>query len=224
MLQIDNLVKSYKVEGGQKVTVLDIRHFAMQAGEKATLVGPSGSGKSTLLQMISGILRPTEGRIQLQGLQLDQLGEAELDRFRAQHIGYVFQSFNLLPGFTALENVLVAMRFGSALPRKERRARAIDLLSQVGLGHRLHHRSGQLSHGEQQRVSIARALANRPVLVLADEPTASLDSDNARQVFNLLTEACRDQGAALLLCTHDMELAGQLDRMVHIRDLSGEEK
>jgi len=224
MLQIDRLTKLYTMEGGQKVRVLNIRHFAMPAGEKTALVGPSGSGKSTLLHLISGILRPTEGTIQLLNRPLDRLREAELDRFRAKHIGYVFQSFNLLPGFTALENVLAAMQFGPALTRKERKARAVELLGQVGLGHRLHHRSGQLSHGEQQRVSIARALANRPALVLADEPTASLDSANAQQVFSLLTDACRDEGAALLLCTHDMELAGKLDRMVHIRDLSGEER
>lgn len=223
MLQIENVVKCYSVEGKRQVRVLDIRSFGMEAGEKAALVGPSGSGKSTLLHLLSGIVRPTEGTIRLLDRRLETLSEAELDRFRARHIGYVFQSFNLLPGFTAIENVLAAMQFGSgALSGKEKKERAAELLGQVGLGHRLQHRPAQLSQGEQQRVSIARALANRPALVLADEPTASLDAANADKVFDLLMGACKEEGAALLLCTHDSELAGRTDRIVRIRELSGE--
>ncbi|MFC5701678.1 ABC transporter ATP-binding protein [Cohnella faecalis] len=223
MLQLENVVKSYTVEGKRQVRVLDIRSFGMAAGEKAALVGPSGSGKSTLLHLLSGIIRPTEGTIRLLDRRLETLAEAELDRFRACHIGYVFQSFNLLPGFTAIENVLAAMQFGSsALTGKEKKERAAELLDQVGLGHRLRHRPAQLSQGEQQRVSIARALANRPALVLADEPTASLDAANAGNVFELLANACKEEGAALLLCTHDSELAGRMDRIVRIRELSRE--
>ncbi|MDO3679060.1 ABC transporter ATP-binding protein [Paenibacillus ehimensis] len=220
MLHAKNLSKSYPLPGKRQVNVLNIAHFAMQAGERVALVGPSGSGKSTLLQLIAGILRPTSGTIRLLDRQLERLSEAELDRFRAQHIGFVFQSFNLLPGFTALENVLAAMQFGKTVPPKAQKQRASELLAQVGLEHRLHHKPGQLSGGEQQRVSIARALANRPALVLADEPTASLDHANAEQVFSLLAEACEQNGTALLLCTHDPELAGRLDRVVSLRELS----
>ncbi|MFM1651671.1 ABC transporter ATP-binding protein [Brevibacillus sp. B_LB10_24] len=220
MLEIANLTKSYQLPGKEQIHVLNIARFHMNAQERVALVGPSGSGKSTLLNIIAGILRPTSGQIHLLDQQLERLPEAKLDRFRARHIGYVFQSFHLLPGYTVVENVLTAMRFGKTIPPKEQRQRAVELLSQVGLAHRLYHKPGQLSTGEQQRVSIARALANRPALVLADEPTASLDRDNAAQVFALLMETCRSNNAALLLCSHDLELAGRLDRMIHIRDLS----
>jgi ABC-type lipoprotein export system ATPase subunit len=220
MLHIENLTKSYPLPGKQQVDVLSIAGFHMEAGEKAALVGPSGSGKSTLLHIIAGIVRASSGSVKLLDKQLNGLSEAELDRFRARHIGYVFQSFNLLPSFTAIENVFAAMQFGKAIAHKDQRKRADELLSQVGLAHRLHHKPSQLSSGEQQRVSIARALANRPALVLADEPTASLDAGNAAQVFSLLVDACEQHNAALLLCSHDLELAGRLDRMVNIRELS----
>jgi ABC-type lipoprotein export system ATPase subunit len=221
MLIIESLMKSYPSQGKQApVSVLDIPAFRMAECEQTALVGPSGSGKSTLLNLIAGIVRPTGGSILFRGHPLEKMSEAQLDRFRASHIGYVFQSYNLLPGFSALENVLVAMRFGKGIPPKDRKRRARELLDQVGLGHRLEHKPSQLSNGEQQRVSIARALANGPGLVLADEPTASLDVGNAEQVFQLLTDTCRANGAALLLCSHDLSLAGRLQRMVNIRDLS----
>lgn len=220
MLDLEHVTKSYRLPGNEFVDVLSIESFRMDAGERVALIGPSGSGKSTLLNIIAGIIRPTAGTIRILEQQLDQLPEPELDRFRARHIGYVFQSFNLLPGFTALENVLAAMRFGGIVPRREQKQRASELLAQVGLEHRLHHKPSQLSSGEQQRVSIARALANRPSLVLADEPTASLDVHHASQVFSLLVEVCRANGAALLLCTHDLELAGRLERIVNLRDIS----
>lgn len=220
MLHIQNLTKMYTAQGKSPVPILNIAGFSMAGQEQTALVGPSGSGKSTLLNIIAGILRPTAGSISFKGMELGELSEAELDRFRAQHIGYVFQSYNLLPGFTALENVLVAMRFGNSVPVQARKGRARGLLEQVGLGHRLSHKPSQLSNGEQQRVAIARALANRPSLVLADEPTASLDRDNAEQVVRLLMDTCRTNGAALLLCSHDLELAGKLQRMVSIRELS----
>ncbi|WP_040951688.1 ABC transporter ATP-binding protein [Gorillibacterium massiliense] len=219
MLHISNLSKIYPLPGRKTAEALRIANFNMGDREKVALVGPSGSGKSTLLHLIAGILRPTTGSIRLLDHQLETMGEAELDRFRASRIGYVFQSFNLIPGLSALENVTAAMSFGRVIPARERKARAATLLDQVGLSHRLQHKPAQLSSGEQQRVSIARALANRPALVLADEPTASLDYDNAQQVFILLTEACQLHGAGLLLCTHDLDIAGKLDRIVRIRDL-----
>jgi ABC-type lipoprotein export system ATPase subunit len=222
MLIVDRLKKSYILPGNQEITVLNINHFQMNNHEKVGLVGPSGSGKSTFLNIIAGIVRPTTGIIFMMNTQIDQLPEAKLDHYRARQVGYVFQNFNLLSGYTALENVLIAMQFGNVISRNERRKKAIELLSQVGLDQRLHHKSGQLSNGEQQRVAIARALANRPSLVLADEPTASLDYHNAQQVSALLADACRVNGAALLLCTHDLELANKMDRIVNIRDLSDE--
>lgn len=223
MLLIEQLTKSYPLPGNRQVDVLNIPLLRLAAGEKAALVGPSGSGKSTLLLLIAGIARPSGGSIRVNGTQLELLGEAALDRFRAQQIGFVFQSFNLLPGFSAQENVLAAMQFGRVIPPAERRARAARLLTQVGLGHRLHHKPGQLSSGEQQRVAIARALANRPTLVLADEPTASLDRANTEHVFALLSDVCREHGAGLLLSTHDPELAGRLERIIHLRDMSAAE-
>ncbi|THF83546.1 ABC transporter ATP-binding protein [Cohnella fermenti] len=224
MLVLEEVSKTYPMKGGSAVPVVSVSRFAMAAGEQAALVGPSGSGKSTLLHLISGVLRPTSGSIQLLGRELGSLSEAELDRFRAKHIGYVFQSFNLLPGFSAAENVMAAMGFGRTIPARERKERAHMLLGRVGLGHRLNHRSHQLSQGEQQRVSIARALANRPALVLADEPTASLDGANAQIVYALLAEACESEGAALLLSTHDMELAKRTGRVVPIRELAAREE
>lgn len=220
MLRLKQVTKSYPMDGNRLIDIVHIPYFAMEAGEKTALVGPSGSGKSTLLHMIAGIVRPTGGTIRLLGEALEEMGEAALDRFRARHIGYVYQNFNLLPGFSALENVLAAMQFGGCIPARERRERAETLLAQAGLSHRLRHKPGQLSNGEQQRVAIARALANAPKLVLADEPTASLDSGNKEQVFHLLMEACRQQDAALLLCTHDLELAYRLDRVVRMSELS----
>ncbi|WP_248925795.1 ABC transporter ATP-binding protein [Paenibacillus hamazuiensis] len=220
MLVLDKVTKSFAISASERIEVVSVDYFEMQRGEKAALVGPSGSGKSTLLHLIAGLFRPTSGSIRLLDKPVHGMKEAELDRFRAQHIGYVFQSFNLLSGFSALDNVLAAMKFGNVVPRKEQKERAAELLAQVGLGHRLDHKPSQLSGGEQQRVSIARALANSPALVLADEPTASLDADNAAQVFSLLVDACRSGGTALLMCTHDPELAGQLDKTINIRDLS----
>lgn len=220
MLELERLTKSYRLSGNQSVDVLSIDRFRMDAEEQVALTGPSGSGKSTLLNLIAGIIRPTGGTIRILEQQLGELPEPALDRFRARHIGYVFQSFNLLPAFTALENVLAAMQFGRVIPRQEQKKRAAELLAQVGLEHRLHHKPGQLSSGEQQRVSIARALANRPSLVLADEPTASLDVHNAAQVFSLLVEVCRANRAALLLCTHDLDMAGRLERIVNLREIS----
>ncbi|WP_127585634.1 ABC transporter ATP-binding protein [Paenibacillus koleovorans] len=222
MLHIEGLVKTYQAAAGAlPVPVLDMDSFYMGEQEQVALIGPSGSGKSTLLNIIAGIVRPTAGTITFRGHHIERLTEPQLDRFRAQHIGYVFQSYNLLPGFTALENVLVAMRFSMmAASSAEQKQRAAELLSQVGLEHRLQHKPSQLSGGEQQRVSIARALANRPALVLADEPTASLDSANAEKVFRLLGDACRANGAALLLCSHDVELVRQLGRVVPLRELT----
>jgi putative ABC transport system ATP-binding protein len=180
-------------------------------------VGPSGSGKTTLLHIVAGILRADEGEVQIAGADISRLSEPARDRFRAQHLGYVFQTFNLLPGFSALENVLLGMSF-SDRPADSGRARR--LLERVGLGARLSHRPAALSVGEQQRVAVARALANKPKLMLADEPTASVDAKHQQQVIELLRETCREDQVSLVLVTHTADVSGQFDRVERLDQLN----
>jgi putative ABC transport system ATP-binding protein len=199
------------------VNVLDVPAFAVAEGEQCALEGQSGSGKSTLLHVISGIMRPDAGSVRIDGLDITRLAEARRDQVRADKLGLVFQQFNLLPGFTALENVLVAMSFGSGKPD---RWRAADLLASVGLAQRLHHKPAALSVGQQQRVAVARALANRPRAILADEPTASVDAAHQRQVIDLVRGTCTEQGVALLLVTHDPAVAAQFPRRLRLEDFN----
>ena len=217
VIQLEQVRKSFTMPGGERVDVLDIDSFAVAEGEHLALEGQSGSGKSTLLNVISGITRPDSGKVIIDRIDLARLDEARRDRVRADKLGMVFQSFNLLPGFTALENVLVAMAFGSGRPD---RARAIGLLEAVDLGHRLHHRPAELSTGQQQRVAVARALANRPRVVLADEPTASIDAAHQRQVIDLLRDTCTTHGVALVVVTHAPEVAGQFPRRLRLEDFN----
>lgn len=217
MLELNDIVKSYRsAETGRDIDILQIEKLTIQPKEKVSLIGPSGSGKSTLLNIIAGIIRPTSGSIQLSGQQLIGLSDKQWDAIRTKQIGYVFQSFYLLPGFSALENVLLAMQFAGTLRGKAREERAKQLLRRVGLESRMHHRPHQLSNGEQQRVAIARAIANEPALVLADEPTANLDTATASLMIELLTEICAEQGAALLLSTHDHSLIPYTDRTLRL--------
>ncbi len=201
LLEVTDLRKSYRRPDGTVHTVVNIPRFALEAGEQLALRGESGSGKTTFLNVVAGIIRPDAGEVWLDGRNLCPLPEAERDRVRARTLGYVFQSFHLLPGHTCLENVLLGMAFGPG----EDRERAAALLERVGLGAHLDHWPRQLSTGQQQRVAVARALANRPKLVLADEPTGNLDRVNARAVVSLIRETCREAGAALLLVSHDVE-------------------
>lgn len=210
MLQLIDVKKSFVEPDGSPLPILDIPEFHVAAGEQMVLVGQSGSGKTTLLHVIAGITRPDSGRVRIDGWDITLLGEAECDRFRAERIGYVFQTFNLLPGFSALENVLLAMRFARGRPDK---TRAKHLLERVGLGHRLTHKPAQLSVGEQQRVAVARALANRPKILLADEPTANIDTAHQQQVLDLMRQSCREEGVALVIVTHSPEVAAQFDRV-----------
>jgi ABC-type lipoprotein export system ATPase subunit len=199
LLEICDLKKSYLAVDGSTRPVVDMASFSMAAGEQWALQGRSGSGKTTLLHLVAGILKPDSGRILLQGQDLASLDEAERDNVRAHRIGYIFQTFNLLQGYSALENVMIAMSFGS-IPDL---AKATALLSRVGLGQRLHDKPSQLSTGQQQRVAVARALCKNPSLVLADEPTGNLDEANAGEVLALIRQACKDAGAGLLLVSHD---------------------
>jgi putative ABC transport system ATP-binding protein len=196
-------------------------------GEFVALVGPSGSGKSTVLNLIGGLDRPTSGQVWINGIELSASDERTLTRHRRQHVGFVFQSFNLLPRLTAEENVALPLMF-SGVPEKERRARARALLERVGLGPRLTHRPTQLSGGEQQRVAIARALVGQPAILLADEPTGNLDTATGAEIMALLKELKQDQrsarspdrrrGLTLLVVTHDPEVAAFADRIVKLRD------
>ncbi len=213
MLILREVKKSFVEPGGERLPILDVRDFRLGTGEQVALVGRSGSGKTTLLHTIAGISRPDSGVVEIDGVDITRLPEAGLDRFRADKIGYVFQTFNLLAGFSALENVLLGMAFASGRP-DEQRARM--LLSRVGLAHRLEHRPAMLSVGEQQRVAVARALANRPKLLLADEPTANVDTRHQQQVIDLIRESCRAEQVSLLLVTHTPEVASQFERIENL--------
>ena len=235
VLSLRDVRKSYREADGNTLDVIQIGKFELGAGEQTALVGQSGSGKSTLLNLIAGILLPDAGEVKVNGTDITKLTEAKRDRFRATNIGYVFQSFNLLQGFTALENVELGQMFGGgarppgapaadADSRRARRSRptndwAIQLLKRVGLEHRLHHQPRALSVGEQQRVAIARALVNAPPLVLADEPTGSLDEKNGAGVLDLLRQVCADGKHALLLVTHDPQMMKRFEQVVRLEEL-----
>ena len=217
MLKLENVKKSFVEPGGGRLPILDVPRFEVAAGEQIVLVGRSGSGKTTLLHLISGISKPDEGSIRIDGVEITRLPEAGRDRFRADKIGYVFQTFNLLPGFNALENVLLGMTFATGKVHPER---AKHLLERVGLGHRLHHKPTQMSVGEQQRVAVARALANKPKLLLADEPTANIDTRHQKQVVDLIRETCHEENVALVLVTHTPQVAEQFDRVDDLENIN----
>jgi len=217
MLLVENVKKSYREPDGGRLPILDVPRLALAAGEQVVIRGLSGGGKTTLLNVIAGLATADEGRVVVNATDLTRLPEAARDRFRARHIGFVFQTFNLLAGFTALENVLLGMTFtGQASDSR----RATELLGRVGLTHRLTHKPAALSVGEQQRVAVARALVNRPSLLLADEPTANIDPAHQQQVIDLLREACRDENVAMLLVTHSDEVAEQFDRVEPLETLN----
>jgi ABC-type lipoprotein export system ATPase subunit len=216
VLDISNLKKSYIAPDGAQSVVIDVPRFTLNAGEQVALAGASGSGKTTLLHLIAGILAPDSGRIVIAGDEMTALSEAGRDRLRARTIGYVFQTFNLLQGYTALENVMLGQMFGGGADSM----RARGLLERVGLSGRLNYRPRQLSVGQQQRVAVARALANHPKLVLADEPTGNLDRRHAREALGLIREVCAENQAALLLVSHDQDALSQLDQVVSLGDVN----
>ena len=217
LLQLREVKKSFFQPDGTELPILDIDDFAVDAGEQVVLVGRSGCGKTTLLHIIAGIGRPTSGRVKIDGWDIALMEEAEVDQFRAERIGYVFQTFNLLPSFTAVENVLLGMTFGRV---RADRDRAKQLLKRVGLGDRLTHKPTMLSVGEQQRVAVARALANRPQLILADEPTANVDVGNQQQIIDLLRETCQEEHVALIIVTHAPEVAEQFGRIEYLEQIN----
>ena len=201
--------------GAEALTILDDVSLTIPDGQFVSVVGPSGSGKSTLLGLVAGLDEPTSGEIRIDGQAINSLGEDALAELRGRKVGIVFQSFHLIPSLTAFENVLVPMELAG---RRDAEQHARQLLEDVGLTARAHHYPSQLSGGEQQRVSVARAFANGPSILLADEPTGNLDSRNGRHVFELMTEMNRRRGTTLVLVTHDHELAGRADRRIALRD------
>jgi putative ABC transport system ATP-binding protein len=203
------------VSGGHAVDVLSEVSLEVPAGQFLAIAGPSGSGKSTLLGLIAGLDQPTAGRIEVAGVEITTLDEDALARFRLEHVGYVFQSYHLIATLTAVENVAVPLELAGE-PDAAARARA--LLAEVGLAERAHHYPVQLSGGEQQRVAVARAMARRPPLLLADEPTGNLDSATGKQIIELLVGVNRRLGCTLVLVTHDAALAAHADRVVTLRD------
>lgn len=217
ILQLENVKKSYREPDGRLLRILNVPSFRVDRGEQMLVVGPSGCGKTTLLHVIAGISRADEGLIRIDGIDIVRLSEAARDRVRAAKIGYIFQTFNLLPGFSALENVLLGMTF--ARGRRDR-LRAEELLERVGLAQRASHKPSALSVGEQQRVAVARALANRPSLILADEPTANVDRANQQQIVELIRNTCGEEQIALVMVTHSMEVAEQFQRVDRLEDIN----
>ena len=217
ILQVTDLVKKFDQPGGGSLTVLDIPKLEIAPGEQVALIGQSGGGKTTLLHLIAGLLVPDSGSICINGTELTRLSEQGRDRFRAGAIGYVFQTFNLLPAFSALENVKLGMTFGHGRPDA---ARAMDLLTRVGLSDRANYRPRQLSVGQQQRVAIARALAGKPRILLADEPTANVDPISADSVLELIRSAGKEEEVSLLMVTHDMSIASTFDRVEHLDEIN----
>lgn len=216
VIQLLNVCRQYHL-GSTDVNALKDIHLEIDQGEFVALVGPSGSGKSTLLNLLGGLDRPTSGQVKVQGLFLQDASEKELTSHRRHNVGFVFQTFNLLPTLTALENVALPLML-SGIGSEERGERARDLLGRVGLSHRLDHKPTEMSGGEQQRAAIARALVNSPKLILADEPTGNLDTSTGIEVMRLLGELNQERGVTLIVVTHDPEVAAYADRVVHLRD------
>jgi ABC-type lipoprotein export system ATPase subunit len=213
-ITLQGVTKAFPLGDGRALEVLNIPALELPAGSYTVLKGPSGSGKTTLLNLMAGVATPSSGKIRLDGTDLFALLESDRDRFRAEHVGYIFQTFNLLAPFTALENVLLAMLFASKLPKREQRRRAAAMLSTLGLGGRLSHRPHQLSRGEQQRVAIARALVNDPPVILADEPCASLDPKTARAVLGEFLALCREGRKTLLVVSHEEQAVQGADEVL----------
>ncbi len=213
ILNVENLTKTYE-SGGRSLTVLDNINFSIEAGATISIVGPSGSGKTTLLGLCAGLDRSSSGIVELNNIRLDNLNEDQRAKVRNQFVGFIFQNFQLLPTLTALENVMVPLELRG---EKNIRSRAADLLDKVGLADRGHHYPSQLSGGEQQRVSLARAFSNSPKILFADEPTGNLDAETSEKVEKLIFDLNREAGTTLVLVTHDLDLAGKTQRIIRIK-------
>jgi putative ABC transport system ATP-binding protein len=213
ILSINNLSKTYQ-GAGRTLTVLNDINFSVEAGSTVSIVGPSGSGKTTLLGLCAGLDRSSSGTVELNHVKLDKLSEDERAQVRNRYVGFIFQNFQLLPTLTAVENVMVPLELRG---EKNVRARSRDLLDKVGLAERMHHYPAQLSGGEQQRVSLARAFANNPRILFADEPTGNLDAETSDKVIKLLFDLNHEAGTTLVIVTHNLDLAAMTNRIIRIK-------
>ena len=216
IIQLEELARHYEM-GGMTVKALDGIDMEIGRGEYVSIVGPSGSGKTTLFNMIGGLDRPSNGRVYIDGVDISKLDAYELAWLRCRKIGYIFQTFNLIPVLTAIENVSLPTVF-AGLPRDEGLEKAAKLLISVGLGERLDHRPTELSAGQQQRVAIARAMANDPAIILADEPTGNLDLNTGKEIIEILHNLNRDKNMTLMAATHDLKMIEASDRIIWMRD------
>lgn len=215
LIEVKNLSKHYKT-GDTTTVALDDVSLEIQQGEFVSIIGPSGSGKSTLMHILGLLDTPTNGYYFLNGKEINNLKDRELAKLRRTEIGFVFQSFNLLPRLNVLQNVMLPMAYAGIKPRR-RKSKAVEILTRVGLKDRVNHKLNQISGGQTQRVAVARALTNDPKLILADEPTGNLDTKSSQQIINLLKELNRD-GNTIMIVTHNPEIAEQTDRIIEIRD------
>ena len=213
ILNIENVQKTYQ-SAGRTLTVLDNINFSVEAGSTMSIVGPSGSGKTTLLGLCAGLDRSSSGVIELNNIRLDDLNEDQRAWVRNQYVGFIFQNFQLMPTLTALENVMVPLELRGA---KKIKAIALDLLDKVGLADRGHHYPSQLSGGEQQRISLARAFSNKPKILFADEPTGSLDAETSDRIIELMFDLNKEAGTTLVLVTHDSDLALKTQRIIRLK-------
>jgi putative ABC transport system ATP-binding protein len=216
IIELRNLRKVYRV-GEEKVIALDNVSLDIKKGEFCCLLGTSGSGKSTMLNLMAGLEKPTKGTIRIKGEAIEKMNEKKLAKFRQEHLGFVFQSYNLLPMLTAIENVSMPLTF-RGVPKSVRDKRAKEMLKAVGLETHMKHKPSQMSGGQQQRVGIARAFVAMPEIVFADEPTGNLDSRTTKEVMELITKMARENNQTLVIVTHDLEIASYADRIVHILD------
>ena len=216
MIEVHNLRKVYKM-GKEKIIALDSINLSIESGEICCLFGTSGSGKSTLLNMLAGLEKPTKGTVKLKNKRIDLLNEAQLATFRQKYVGFVFQSYNLIPSLTALENVSLPLIF-QGIPKKERDKIAKEMLKAVGLGSRLHHKPKEMSGGQQQRVSIARAFVNKPAILFADEPTGNLDTHTTIEVMEMITKIAKEHNQTLIIVSHDPEIADYATKIITLRD------
>ena len=215
MIKLNNVRKDYR-SGNNITTIVDVDELNISTGEKIAIVGASGSGKTTLLNLLSGLVVADQGQIVIDGQDIAALSESMRDRFRANNIGYLFQNFHLLDGYSALENVELGMLFASGAVKSQR---AAEQLTKLGLGERLHHQPSELSIGQQARVALARATVNNPKIILADEPTGALDSESAREALDLLFEQSASHNSTLICVTHDKSVAANFDRILDMGQL-----
>lgn len=216
LIEVKNLTRIYKM-GSEKVYALRDINLNIYKNEILCLLGTSGSGKSTLLNMMAGLDRPTNGEILIGGIHLEKLKEDQITKFRQLNVGFVFQSYNLIPNLTALENVSLGLIF-KGVPKKERNKMSIDILKRVGLAERMNHKPSEMSGGQQQRVSIARAFVDRPKILFADEPTGNLDTNTSFEIMEMMCSMARNFNQTLIIVTHDIETSVYADRIVEMRD------